>query len=205
MSNESGSERVSTDESVTGWLGRLKGGDSLAAQKLWRRYVEQLIRLARKKLGQTPRRAADEEDVVTAAFASFYRGVQASRFSKLDNRDDLWQVLVVLTERKAIDQIRHECADKRGAGEVRGESALEASDLDDLVANEPSPQFAVQVADELERLLDVLGDDSFRRIAIDKMQGYTNQEISARVGISLRSVERRLRLIRRTWNEEGRR
>ena len=83
-------------------------GDSYAAQKLWERYLDRLVRLARRKLGGAPRRAADEEDVAIAAFANFYRGVEAGRFSKLDDRDDLWQLLIVLTERNAIDQIRRE-------------------------------------------------------------------------------------------------
>ncbi len=136
--------------SVTGWLEQLKQGDSLAAHEIWGRYVEQLSRLARKQLGQTPRRVADEEDVVLAAFASFCKGVEAGRFSKLDDRDDLWQVLIVLTERKAIDQIRRQCAQIRGGGDVRGESALEAGNpsgssppgLGRVVDAGPTPEFA---------------------------------------------------------------
>jgi DNA-directed RNA polymerase specialized sigma24 family protein len=31
------------------------------------------------------------------------------------------------------------------------------------------------------------------------MEGYTNQEIAAKLGCALRSVERRLRLIRALW------
>lgn len=51
----------------------------------------------------SPCRVADEEDVVAVAFASFCRGIAANRFAVLDDRDDLWQVLVVLTERKAVE------------------------------------------------------------------------------------------------------
>jgi hypothetical protein len=57
------------EETVTGWLEALKAGRSSAATQLWQRYVEQLVRLARRKLGRTPRRAADEEDVVLSAFS----------------------------------------------------------------------------------------------------------------------------------------
>ena len=78
-----------------------------------------LVGLARSKLGDVPRRAEDEEDVALAAFASFCKGIEAGRFSRLDDRDDLWQVLIVLTERKAVDQVRRERAQKRGAGDVR--------------------------------------------------------------------------------------
>ena len=196
--------------SVTEWLEQLRKGDSLAAQKLWQRYVEQLVRLARKDLGQTPRRAADEEDVALAAFAGFCKGVEAGRFSRLYDRDDLWQVLLMLTERKAIDQIRREHAQIRGAGNVRGESALEAGDssgssppgLGRIADTEPTPEFAALVAEQFERLIGMLRDPELERIALDKMAGYTNQEISQRLGTSLRNVERRLQLIRRTWSQE---
>lgn len=95
----------------------------------------------------------------------------------LDDRDDLWQVLVVLTERKAVDQLRREQAAKRGGGCVRGESALNVAPpghstedgLDQLVDYRPTPEFAAQIAERLEHLLDVLNDDTLRRIACDKL------------------------------------
>ncbi|MBM4092203.1 MAG: hypothetical protein FJ276_22660 [Planctomycetes bacterium] len=43
----------------------------------------------------------------------------------LENREDLWQVLAMLTERRAIAERRRECADKRGGGNNRGESVFE--------------------------------------------------------------------------------
>ena len=82
--------------------GQLKAGHSDAAGKIWHRYVEQLVRHARRKLGRSPRRAVDEEDVVVSAFNGFLQGVDEGRFLKLDDREDLWQVLVMLTERRAI-------------------------------------------------------------------------------------------------------
>jgi len=34
------------------------------------------------------------------------------------------------------------------------------------------------------------------------MEGYTNEEVAAKVGCCLSTVERRLQLIRRLWSEE---
>ncbi len=53
-----------SDDSVSQWIDGLKAGDAAAAAKLWRRYYRRLVGLARKKLGDRPRRVADEEDVV---------------------------------------------------------------------------------------------------------------------------------------------
>jgi len=207
---ESWGRSMSCCESVTEWLADLKEGESVAAQRLWQRYVEQLVRLARGALAQSPRRVADEEDVAAVAFANFCRGVEAKRFSRLEDRDDLWQILVLLTERTAIDQLRYERAAKRGGGCVRGESALDAlvpdgspgPGLNWIVDNRPTPEFATQMTEQLEQLLDVLDDDILRRIALDRLAGHTNREISQRLGMSLRSIERQLGLIRHIWDRE---
>jgi len=42
------------------------------------------------------------------------------------------------------------------------------------VADQPTPAFAAQVADECRHLLDDLADESLRTIAVWKMEGYTN-------------------------------
>src|SRR5262245_3275041 len=94
------------DGSVTISLERLKAGDPAAAKPLWDRYFARLVALARGKLLSIPRAAGDEEDVALSAFNSFWQGVQEGRFPHLHDRDDLWQVLFLLTERKAVGQVR---------------------------------------------------------------------------------------------------
>jgi len=198
---------MTTHESVTEWLEQLKNGDSYAPQLLWQRYVERLVRVAARKLAKAPRRVADEADVVNAAFESFLRGVEAGRFARLNDRHDLWQVLCVLTERRAVDQRRRQEALKQGGCEVRGDSAFDdqaphpsaPQGFSDLVDSQPTPEFAAQVTDEFEHLLHQLDDEELRGIAIAKMEGYTNREIASLLDISERTVERRLSLIRQIW------
>ena len=185
-------------------------GIKSAAQKLWQRYLERLIRVASRHLKDFPRRMADEEDAVVVAFASFLQGVDEGRFAELEDRDDLWQVLVMLTERKATDQIRRELTGKRGQGHVRGDSVLDAGNsttsqphgFEQFANTDPSPEFAAEMTELLERLFTFLDDPMLREIAQQKMAGHTNSEVAERLGISLRSVERALALIRRIWNED---
>ena len=94
--------------SVTRWIHLLKRGDQAAAQQLWERYHARLLGLARQVLRESQRRHADEEDVVQIVFSRFFRGVSEGRFPRLNDRDNLWRLLVVLTARKAIDQIAAE-------------------------------------------------------------------------------------------------
>ena len=146
---------MSDEGSVSGWLGQLKGGDQDAAQKLWQRYFRRLVGLAREHLRDTPRRAADEEDVALGAFASFCKGVEEGRFPRLDDRDDLWRLLVAITERKVTDQVRRALRLKRGGGRVRTEADLspdgpddELAKLDGIPSAEPTPDSAVDFAEE---------------------------------------------------------
>ncbi len=202
---------MSEDRSVTAWIAGLKLGDSAAAGQIWRRYVDRLIRLAHGKLRGSPIRISDEEDVALSAFNDFLEGVEDGRFARLDDRDDLWQVLVMLTERKAIAQRRREQAKKRGGGHVRGESVFAAADADgsqqaglaQWADEEPTPAFAVQITEEVRRALESLGDDLQREVALGKLAGYTNKELADQLGISLRAVERKLSIIRRKWDTDN--
>jgi DNA-directed RNA polymerase specialized sigma24 family protein len=202
---------MSAAGAVTHWIGRLKAGDPDAAQKLWECYFLHLVGLARSRLHGVPRRAADEEDVALSAFDSFCRGAEHGRFPRLEDRGDLWRLLMVITARKAIDLANREGRQKRGGGAVLAEADLLAlkqaglteAGLDQVLAREPDPEFAAQMAEECRRLLAALGDAGLQAVALAKMEGYTNEEIAARVGCVPRTVERKLRLIRRLWGEEA--
>ncbi|HLJ96107.1 MAG TPA: ECF-type sigma factor [Gemmataceae bacterium] len=203
---------MTSEGSVTNWIGRLKAGDPTAAARLWERYFERLVGLARLQLRGTPRRAADEEDVALSAFDSFCRGAERNRFPHLVNRDSLWRLLVTITLRKAHDLRRDEHRQKRGGGEVRAESelldradsAFADAGLELVVGREPTPELAAQVADECRRLLGRLDNAALQSLALLKMEGYTNDEVASRLGCGLRTVERKLRLIRQIWRREAR-
>jgi DNA-directed RNA polymerase specialized sigma24 family protein len=194
--------------SVTIWIDALRAGDHEAARRLWQRYFESLVRLARSRLQSTARRAADEEDVALSAFDSFYAGTAQGRFPDLADRHDLWRLLVTIAARKASDQNRWESQQKRGGGRVLREADLmagpepETGGLSQVVGAEPSPEFAAMVAEECARRLEGLPDDSLRQVALLKMEGYRNEEIAARLGCGLRTVARRLEVIRKAWLDE---
>jgi DNA-directed RNA polymerase specialized sigma24 family protein len=193
---------MSAPGSVTQYIDGLRAGDSVAHRKLWENFFHRLVELARKKLRALPRGAADEEDVALSAIDSFCRGAEQGRFPKLDDRDDLWQVLFLLTERKAFDLIEHEGRQRRDWRKVEPATA-ERSPVADLAGREPDPVFAAQVAEECQRLLGVLGDEELRRIAVWKLEGHTNDEIAALIGRAVATVERRLDRIRKEWEAAG--
>jgi DNA-directed RNA polymerase specialized sigma24 family protein len=194
--------------SVTRWMGGLKAGDPEAVRQLWERYFADLVRLARARLRDASRAVADEEDAALSAFDSLCRGAEQGRFPRLDDRDDLWRVLVTITARKAADLVQHERRLKRGSGHVRTEAdlalaALEAGGVGQVPASEPSPALAALLADECRRLFDALPDESLRAVARLRLEGYSNPEIAASQCCGLSTVERRLRTIRSLWTARG--
>ncbi|HEX3450428.1 MAG TPA: ECF-type sigma factor [Isosphaeraceae bacterium] len=191
---------LSPSHSITRCIDMLKRGDHAAAEALWDSYVHRLVALARARLGGAPRRAADEEDVALSAFDSFCRRAEYGQFARLTDRDDLWQLLVLITERKAINLMRREGRKSRGAGRVVAFSDVEGQRPGEIVDPGPTPEFAAQVVDEFRELLRRLGDDSLRCVALAKMEGYTNQQIADRLGCIEQTVERKLRSIRRIWS-----
>ena len=190
---------MTPEESVSEWFLRLRQGDGEAAQPLWEHYFSRMVALARQRLRSLPRRAADEDDIAQSAFASFCRDAQRGRFPDIADRHDLWKLLIAITAQKSVDLARREQAAKRGGARPPGEVA----DLLQEVGREPTPEFAARVAEECERLLAGLGDDTLRQVAVWKMEGYTNEEIAGRLGCVPRTVERRLREIRQIWGEES--
>jgi RNA polymerase sigma factor (sigma-70 family) len=195
---------------VTHWIDRLKTGDVAAASRLWERYFHDIVRLARMKLGDSPRVAADEEDVAISAFKSLCLRAARGQFPELTDRDDLWQLLVTITIRKAINQRKHQAREKRGGGRVRiqadrigGPAGQDATGLEWLAGQELSPEIVAMMDEELRRLFDLLADETLRRIARLRMEGHSGAEIAAQLGCNRRTVARKLELIRARWSEWG--
>lgn len=195
--------------SVTIWIDRLKAGQDDAAAALWQRYFTRLVGLAHNRLAGVPYRADVAEDVAASVFHSFFQRAGEGGFRQLDDRGDLWQLLAVLTTRKAVSTRRREGAAKRGAGQVVAASNLaagadgEAADpFGKLPAAEPTPEEVVAAVEEVHRLLALLGDEELRRMAQARLEGYTNEEIADRQGVSLATVERKLARVRARWQSE---
>jgi DNA-directed RNA polymerase specialized sigma24 family protein len=192
---------MSSNDSVSDWVRKLEKGERAGVQKLWDRYFQRLVGFARKKLQAVPRRAADEEDVALSAFNSFCRAAEQGRFSKLEDRDNLWALLVVITARKAF-KLR-----MRTRSDVLDEAALDRAEarrreLEQIIDGDPTPEFAAEVAEECDRLLASLSDQDLRVVALLKMDNYTNKEISDRLNRSERAIERKLKIIRSQWSKD---
>jgi DNA-directed RNA polymerase specialized sigma24 family protein len=198
------------DEQISRWISRLQEGDQRAAEVIWGEYFEKIVRLARRRLGSVPRRASDEEDVALSAMNSLFRGAQAGRFPRLEDRDDLWKILVTITARKAVKQQRRHFAEKRGGGQVRGESVLNhrsdesnrVGGIDQVLGREPTPELAEMLAEACQQLVDQLDDDLLKQIATMKLEGFNCAEIATQLRCSKRTIERKLERVREKWSAQ---
>jgi RNA polymerase sigma factor (sigma-70 family) len=189
---------MSSDGSITHWIREIQDGNQQVAQELWERYFAKLVQLARLELRGAKRQMADEEDVAISVFDSFCRAAENGRFPDLADRDSLWRLLVRMTARKSIDLRRRETRLRRG-GPARAELSSQPTGEEAValaIGDTPSPEFAAMMAEELRGLLEFLDDSEFRAIALGKMEGYSNEELAERLDCSVRTIERRLGLIR---------
>jgi RNA polymerase sigma factor (sigma-70 family) len=196
--------------SVTRLIIDLRSNDpkvrEVAARLVWGRYLKELLRLARSQLSARIRTREDEEDVLQSMYKSFCIRQRKGDFD-LRSRDQLWNLLVQITLRKARNTaIRH----LQGKRDIRREDAvtIQSPDslLDQIDASGPSPAEAALLNEALERRIQMLGEPELREIALLKLEGYTNAEIAAQLDCTLRTVERKLERIRSYWQtaQEGR-
>ena len=195
--------------SVSQLIANLQKGDADAAQCLWDRYFEELVKFARERLGATPRQTKDEEDIALSVFDSFCRGAKAGRLAGLKDRHELWWTLLAITRRKVVDQFRgnnrqaHGLIITKPATDVKADPKTgEKFDLNLILDETPGPDLLLQLDEEWQRLLSLLRDDTLRRIACWRIEGYSILEIAAKLHVLPRSVGRKLSLIRSTWTGE---
>ena len=96
---------------------------------------------------------------------------------------------------RVIARHRYESCEKRDG------TVVSSNEIGEIVGREPTPEFAVEVADQCDRLVSKLSDTLLREIAILKMEGYTNDEIAGQLQTTTRTVERKLQRIREVWSQ----
>jgi RNA polymerase sigma factor (sigma-70 family) len=180
-------------QSITQLIRAVQDGSNSAVRPLLAAYFDRLVQLASKRLQNLPGLNGYGEDLALRSFHSVYQRLRdPARPLDLAGRDDLWRLLAARTVSRAIDLIR-----RHRPEEVPGDNHLEQ-----LLTREPTPEEVAATADECRRLLDLLEEPELRQVALWKVEGYTNDEIAARLDCVPRTVERKVRRIRLLWHRE---
>jgi RNA polymerase sigma-70 factor (ECF subfamily) len=188
---------MADDPSFADVMSRLRQGDNAAAAEVFRRFAHRLVALARTHLESRVRRKVDAEDVIQSVLKSFFLRYQEGQF-QLENWNNLWSMLVVITLRKCGHQVAHYRAACRSV--EREASAMASSDeaLHDweAVAREPTPSQVALLTEAVTELMAELNDALERQILEMALQGFATADISARVGRGERTVQRVLQRVR---------
>ena len=189
-------------QSVTCWIDQLSAGNGPATEQLWRHISTRLQEFALQRLDPQTRRRYDEDDAANSAFHSLCRGLAEGRL-EAENRDALWGLLAVITSRKISAQQRYSKRQKRGGGEVRGESGFGEAGINGVNGNQMAPDVVAEVSESCAQLLNAIPDEMMRKIVLLKFQGATNGEVASEMRCTRRTIERKLERIRRIWLEAG--
>jgi len=207
VSATKGSGTIVDVGTITGWLVAVRRGDTIAAQRLWDEYFNQLISLARSFLEKRSRTTSfDEEDVAASVLGELFIKLQQGGHSDIEDRHQLWRLLVVITVRKAAELARREKTLKRGSGNVVLESEIEVAQsisLDQLIGNNSAAEFSTFMSEQCRELLELLGSPELEQIALWKLAGHTNEEIADQQHCTRVTIQRKLRLIREIWIAES--
>lgn len=192
---------------ITVWIEELRASDEDAATKLWNHFVHHLYESARRQLRPATRAVYDEEDAALSAFNSVCGGIMKGNFPDLRDRESLWKLLLVITERKVTHRVRHDLQQRRDVRRnllqsifVISTDGSALSDMDAIESREPTPEFAAEFAETCRVLYQNLGDSELQNVVTLRMEGFTDSEIAQKLNCSRRTVQRRLEVIRRQWD-----
>jgi RNA polymerase sigma-70 factor (ECF subfamily) len=189
-----------SDLPFTDLMRRLQEGDAEAAQAVFDQYARRLVRLAAARLPRLLSAKFDPEDVVQSVFKSFFTRQADARFT-LDGPDSLWALLTFLTVRKCGHRVRHFRAARRDVRRETGPAAdPNPSTCWDMPAPEPTPAEAVLLAETLHEVLQGL-PPAQRTIVQFRLEGYSFEEISQKVGCTERTAYRVLEKVRARLSE----
>jgi RNA polymerase sigma factor (sigma-70 family) len=204
---DDGNVGSSAPGSISQDLAALRSQRPHAGQVLDNRFRDAIVVRARSLLSGTRSRVADEEDIAQEALFACLRSVHAGKSAWVRDRHQFWRLLVASARRKAAD-LRKKLARKKRCDEaLRGESAFiplgGASDdggITEVPARDLSPDRALMMTEEYRLFLASLKPE-VRDVVLLKVDGYTNREIAERLEVAVVTVERRLQLIRKKWNQ----
>jgi len=109
-----------------------------------------------------------------------------------------------MRQRKAINLLRRQNVRKHGGGRTWNESVLRFEQdgramLDSIECVQATPDAEAQMQESFQLLLTKLADRELEQIALLKPDGMENTAIASQLECTLRSIERRVHLIRKIW------
>lgn len=201
---------MSSVGSVSRLILAAKEGDAPSLELLFKRYWEKVVLWARKGLDESKCREFDADDVAIDVFQSFYEGFKGGNYPNLDSRDGLNALLATIAIKKAINRIEKANAQKRGGGQIRGESALVNQSNAAGIQNANIPSIAKAITPDEKTILDDAIDYRLNSLQPPQLQliaqrlivGFSTAEIAKELNLTQRSIQLKIKAIARIWQED---
>jgi RNA polymerase sigma-70 factor (ECF subfamily) len=168
----------------------LRQGDEGAARQVVEKYLDRLLTLARKRIGQRLLSRIDPEDITQSVFRTVFQRARDGRLHFQDE-DGLCKLLTKITLHKTLRRIEFHQASKRHPAREAGQGSRHHERLMALLSHEPSPEAAVVFMDELKHFLGYLTPTE-RKIIELRLLGYGNQDIADQLELKYDRKIRRL-------------
>lgn len=155
------------------------------------RFTGRLVRLAKSRMPSRLQRRLDPEDIVQSVFRSFFSRNEDGRF-EFGEAADVWRLLAAITYRKVQRSIRFHHQQQRDLKQ-EAPSSDDAPPAQDV---SPTASSLVVMIELLDGILEQI-PETHREILQLRLEEYSIDEIAKKVGVSSRTVNRALALVRR--------
>jgi RNA polymerase sigma factor (sigma-70 family) len=182
---------------------RARAGDQDAWDELWKTCNDKLRRVIRRRLNPPMRSVYDSMDVTSDVWGSLFANRERLNFPTFDA---LMSFLAEKAREKVIDEYRRQHTKKRDINKRQGLDAVGGQDDDHvpgIASSDPTPSQVAVANEGYERVLSRLNTGEERSALQMKREGYTTQEIAARLGWHIRAVQRLIRNIGDSWHAPG--
>jgi len=171
--------------SVTRLLGQVRAGDADAHSALFAQVYAELMRIAHARLADNPVRSLDAPSLVHEA----YLRLSEQKLLTLQDRRDFFAYAATVMRNVVIDLVRHQRAQKRGAGAA--EVTLSAADEQ----SDGAAPGIEELHSAMERLEQV-DQRAYRVIEMRYFSGLSIEEIAQVLEVSEATVQRSWRSAR---------
>jgi DNA-directed RNA polymerase specialized sigma24 family protein len=190
--------------SVSKWILGARQGDPVAIEQIVSRYFARLARSVRSMQDAQERQLKSGKDVSADILMKISRELSAGEHQELQNRNDLWVLLISIVEeyviRRRDGRQQH---DDIFPLELPLTDYLNSCDQDlELMLSKGNKYGNLQaILDQMEDLVAMVKDPKSKEIASLKLQGLSNREIGSRLGIVAKTVDRKMKKIVSRWTD----
>lgn len=183
--------------SVSWLIGAAEQQSNAEFTVLCREYFPRLRALAERTLGALPGANFEADDVVQSALRTFCDQTQRKSPEAPVSLDGAWGLLCRIVVCKSRRRHSRQAFGKPGA-RLNPFSDLSAADSVDgperSLIDESTDEFDAMLAETLEEL-----DDSLRPVALLMLENWSNQEMAEKLDCSVRTVNRKISLVRQSF------